>query len=143
MGRLSIITMPLLDRCTVNADHYRCTTNSLYFSMPEPWCQCHQIRGFHGPNCTKLTQVHTLLQQAIIPINRVHLHQLYSPDFSLCDWFLSPYFRGHMYEQQISPLIKFIFYPPFKLKKSACMKCIYDYPVCLNVFKVIHSHFYI
>ena len=48
---------------------------------------------------------------------------------------------GHMYKHQISPLIAFIFYPPFKLKKSACMKRVLDYPVGLNAYKLIHFFF--
>ena len=29
-----------------------------------------------------------------------------------------------MYEEQISPLIAFIFYPPYKYKNVACMKVV-------------------
>ena len=68
------------------------------------------------------------------------------PDLLVCLFFFALYHLflwGRMYKQRIFPLIAFFVYPMFKLKKSACMKCIYDYPVCLNVFKVIHSHFYI
>ena len=48
---------------------------------------------------------------------------------------------GRMYGLRISPLIAYIFYPPFQLKKSACLKRVQDYPVDLNAFKVIHSFF--
>ena len=50
---------------------------------------------------------------------------------------------GRLYEQLMSPLIAFIFYAPFKLKNSVCMKRVWDYPVGLSAFKVIHSVFYV
>ena len=50
---------------------------------------------------------------------------------------------GRVYAQRISPLIAFIFYPPFKLKKLAYVKRVQDYLVGLNMFKVIHSFFYV
>ena len=45
-----------------------------------------------------------------------------------------------MYEEQISPLIGFIFYPPYIFQKVACMKGIEDYPVGLNTLKLF-THF--
>ena len=50
---------------------------------------------------------------------------------------------GRIYEHRISSVIAFIFYPPFKLTKSACMKPVEDYMVGLNACKVIHSFFYV
>ena len=49
--------------------------------------------------------------------------------------------RGHLHEQQLSPLMVCIFYLPYKSKKLACMEGVENCLVGLNMFRVIYSHF--
>ena len=51
--------------------------------------------------------------------------------------------RGRMYELWISPLIAFIFYPPFKLKKISMYEARSGLSGQPNAFKVIHTFFYV
>ena len=47
---------------------------------------------------------------------------------------------GRMYEEQVSPLLAFIFYPPYNfLSKLTCVKGIQDYQVGPNAFRFILS----